>query len=1129
MSLLQLAYVIALRRIISSWRLELVLLLGIVLAVALMSSGVVFSDLLADAAVHRALEQASPEEANFSVRKYYDLDDPSTTSRRASVFQRSSNFVQQRVGARFQPYTQDRALLFETSTFYFQGHPQLELDDEVRPRGKITYMTDLLPNRIKVVQGNWPYSAKGSIPLSGEPLEIAVATQGAELLQLGVGDEMTIFPGARTRDWPPVKAKIVAIFERVNHADEFWYDAERTFPSTDHPYTWVPLFTTERAIFDWVGRAFPGLYTDITWFFYLDRNGIRGKDVNTIQQTTDLVRYDVGAFLGNGSSDIKLDKVLDDYSDQLLLARIPLFLMLFLVTAILIYYLALVAGLIVRSRSTEISVLKSRGSGTLQLGLLALVEGLLLAVPAVALGPLLALGVSRALGRIFFDVGVGGEIVPVVLSSRAFVLGLAGALLGVAVLTISTMVTARKGIVEFRQEGARPPEIPFFHRYYLDVLALALIGLVWWQIQSRGSFLVRNLGTGDLQIDFSLLLGPVLGLLALGLLVLRLFPIALALLAKMVEPLGPAWMVQGLKRVSRDPVIPGTLVVLLMLTTAMGVIGSAFSSTLERNQRERALYASGADLRIEHDRNRAPTLLLGLSDQVNGIDGVVSTVEVERASGSLLLSGFNPRGVSMLAVDTDAIADVAWYRPDLAGGKTIQDLAAAIRSDLSPPSPFNDGIRLPSDATTLAVWANPGRPDYNLTLRARLQDVNGYYFDVFIGRLIAKGWQRIEAPIIPSFSSQRRFGRGSLLPRVTPPYTLLGLHASSFRGSSDPGVIFLDELAVVTQGGEKILADSQTFENWQVIEDLLRPGLDALEPSEAVSRGGANRSMAFSWAAGSSGLRGIRAGGTERPIPAIVSKSFLDEADAQLGDTLAIAVSTVTLPVKAVALADYFPTLDPRNKPFIVVDLKAYNHYTNLHTLRPTGGSNELWVNLASSHQTPAAVTEVLKGRGLTVNEVHLATEMVFQRVEQPLVSAGWSGLLVLMFLALVLASASGVMLFTYMDTRERQTEFALLHTLGFSKAQLNSVVWFNLFLVVACGIGLGTWAGQLIGTSILPILEVAEGGTRVVPPMVLQTNWGTLLVSYMVLVGVTISAVVWLAWFTAKLDIQLVLRIGAA
>ena len=42
------------------------------------------------------------------------------------------------------------------------------------------------------------------------------------------------------------------------------------------------------------------------------------------------------------------------------------------------------------------------------------------------------------------------------------------------------------------------------------------------------------------------------------------------------------------------------LIVLVMLTTALGVMGSAFSSTLERGQRERALYEAGADLRIQH-------------------------------------------------------------------------------------------------------------------------------------------------------------------------------------------------------------------------------------------------------------------------------------------------------------------------------------------------------------------------------------------------------------------------------------------------------------------------------------------------------------------------------------------------
>ena len=107
---------------------------------------------------------------------------------------------------------------------------------------------------------------------------------------------------------------------------------------------------------------------------------------------------------------------------------------------------------------------------------------------------------------------------------------------------------------------------------------------------------------------------------------------------------------------------------------------------------------------------------------------------------------------------------------------------------------------------------------------------------------------------------------------------------------------------------------------------------------------------------------------------------------------------------------------------------------------------------------------------------------MVRERTEQPLVSAGWGALLVLMFLALVLASASGVMLFSFTDTRERRTEFALLRTLGSSRGQLNGAVWFSLFVVTLFGVVLGSVAGQVIGTSLLPLMEVAEEGARVTP-----------------------------------------------
>ncbi len=1218
MSLLQLAYVIALRRIISGWRLELILFLGILLAVALMASGVVFSDLLAEAALRRALTQATQEEANFSIRVYNGLDDPS--GRSPSVYQSSLDFVKRRVSVPFQPYLQGQSHLFETSTLFFGGHPQLELANDVRPRGKVQYMSGLFPERVQVVRGHWPYSHPAlSPPLSGrgargegrldEALEVAVDTLGAELLHLDVGDEMEVFPAAGVTDPPVMKVKIVGVFLREDPESEFWYGARRAFSFKDDRWTIVPMFTTEDAILAQVGRVYPGLYADVTWFFYLDRQGMRAGDVGAIQGLIRAAEYDVRANLNHSSTFIRLDDVLEDYQEQLLLARIPLFLMVFLVTGILVYYLAMVAGLTVRSRTTEISMLKSRGATTLQIGVLALAEGTMLAVPAIALGPLLAVGVSTALGRAFFDLSSAGETpLPVTLGTDAFLLGASGALLAVVVLTISTLVAARQGIVEFRQAGARPPRAPFIHRYYLDVLFLVLLGLMWWQIQTRGSFLVRPLGgagaQGDmpLEIDFSLLLGPVLGLLALGLLVMRVFPIAVALLARVAEPVGPPWLVQGLRSVSRDPIMPGALVVLLMLATSLGVIGSAFSSTIERSQRDRALYAAGADLRLEHSGqqqggSRASVALIGLSDIVGGeargreptLDGVDRVAEVERASGSLLTRGFSSEGVSVLAVDTDSFAHVAWYRPDFAGGKSLEELTRVITPSssifplpLAPGSgdrpeaasltisqlitsvPMREGVRgegiaLPENATALAIWTRPDRPDSRYSLTARLQDSGGYYFDVFVGDLNFKGWRRLEAKLSPIPPPSRTFGDRPPSPAVAPPFTLLSFVIGTRAGVSEPGILFLDDLAAITPEGEKILDDmssnlggsqggdlqsapSSPTWGWHVLEDYSRPGLYVLESSEAVARtntggpgvGGVERSAAFSWAPGGVGIRGIRVGNPEGPIPAVVSKAFLDIAEARVGDTLTLGMSTYSLPVRPVAVADYFPTLDPREEPFVVVDLKTFNHYTNLHSQRLGGGSSELWVSLTESVRSSPddphhAVIEALRGRGINVREAHVASEMVSQRVEQPLINAGWGGLLVLMFLALVLASASGVMMFSYMDTRNRQAEFALLRTMGFSRGQLNGVVWFNLFLMVVCGIGLGTLAGQLIGASLLPVLEIAEEGVRVTPPMVLQMNWVALLVSYLVLAGVTGSTVVWLAWVTARLEIQRVLRIGEA
>ncbi len=766
---------------------------------------------------------------------------------------------------------------------------------------------------------------------------------------------------------------------------------------------------------------------------------------------------------------------------------------------------------------------------------MVLVEALVLAVPALGLGVPLALGTARILGGLFFSPPGGVDLVTISLSPRALLLGGAGALLAVAVLTISSLVAARRSIVEYHQAGARPPSTTIIHRYYLDLLLLALIGLLWWQVRTRGSFLVRPLGAGPsaggLELDLSLMLGPVLGLLAVALLVLRILPVAWALLARGAEPLGQAWLVHGLKRLSRDPVPPGSLVILLMLATALGVIGSTFNATLARSQRDRAQYAAGAELRIEHDGDQfvRPPLQIAGELVPSGV-----AAEVQRASGHLLTRGFSSTQVSVLAVDTSSFDQVAWYRPDFAGGKSLTDLMAAISPNAltagrraNPGEGVSSGVGLPPEATALALWANPGRPESRLSVQARLHDARGYYFDVRLGEMSSRGWQRLEASLTPLAPAGPRPPGGG--PAPAPPFTLQGLQVTSNFGINEPGVIFFGTLAALTPAGERVLADFNTLEGWQAVEDYSRPGLYALETSESVTLPDQARSAAYSWSPGGIGFRGISAGQREEPMPALVSQNLLQAAQAGPGDTLRLSLSTYALPIRVVAVADYFPTLDPRQQPFVVLDLDTFQAYGNRHSRRLVGGANELWGRWDASVTDLTPTTQALRSHGLRVKEINLASELASQRVDQPLVNAGWGGLLVLMFLALVLASASGVMLFCYLDTRERRVEFALLRTLGASRSQVNGVVWFNLALVAVCGIGLGTLAGRQVGASLLPLLEVAEGGVRVTPPMVLQADWVNLTVAYLLLAGVVAGTAWWLARLTTRLEVQRLLRAGEA
>ena len=234
--------------------------------------------------------------------------------------------------------------------------------------------------------------------------------------------------------------------------------------------------------------------------------------------------------------------------------------------------------------------------------------------------------------------------------------------------------------------------------------------------------------------------------------------------------------------------------------------------------------------------------------------------KVQRTRGSLLTKGFSTDRVTVLGVDTEKFDQVAWYRPDFAGGKSLEELISLIGTAGSPLLQRSDGISLPEGTTALAMWVQPSRPDQRLFLRARLRDASGQYFDTHVSDLGFRGWQRVMGHLEPLAPSGQRFRRGEQPPLLTPPFSLISFYLVRSVGSPDAGALFLGRLYAVTSAGDVLLDDFQTPGRWLVLEDLSRPDVSyyALETSQMPDPQGNGGSAVFSWTAGGTGLRGFR-------------------------------------------------------------------------------------------------------------------------------------------------------------------------------------------------------------------------------------------------------------------------------
>jgi putative ABC transport system permease protein len=366
------------------------------------------------------------------------------------------------------------------------------------------------------------------------------------------------------------------------------------------------------------------------------------------------------------------------------------------VLALALYFLGLVAGMLVRVQRNEIAVLRSRGASRMWVAGIYGTEWSLLGIAALLFGPWLGMAFAHLVGQTQSFLDFSNQIeLPMRLTPKVIGFGLASVALAILFCLAPVWQASRSTIVSYKQEQARARQKPLWQRMYLDLLLLipTFYGLYILQAQGRLQILGRSLGTNDPFENPVLFLLPTLFIIAASLLLLRVLPWlldGLAWLAARLPNTIPVLALRQLARSTGDHLGP---LMLLIITLSLAGFVSSMAHTLDRHLADGVYYEIGADLNLveggeytgESPGGFSQTEQSGNQSQISGasssqeyaiwnflpltdhlaLPGVQAAARVGRFDATMQAAGRSANG-RLIGLDRMDFPSVAFFRTDFA-------------------------------------------------------------------------------------------------------------------------------------------------------------------------------------------------------------------------------------------------------------------------------------------------------------------------------------------------------------------------------------------------------------------------------------------------------------------------------
>lgn len=668
---------ITLKRLSAQWGLTLATLLGLVTAVALITT----VPLYADAVSFRILqERLTADAAEVRLPAFAYLYRYVGTWHGAvewEAIQPLDEYLTNRGSAELGLPLEMMVRHFETAAFdlYPAGATSYEAQDV--SLGRVTLVTtEGIEQHIEVVEGRFPVAAG-----VGEPIEVLVMEPFAVERGIQVGDGFIAYD-FRNRDsnQREVALEVAGVWRPISADDPFWFYK---------PHLFDKRLVMAEASFS--GRIVPQLSDEINlavWYLVLDGNGVGTADIGWVTSRARRVEQRVGNLLANASNDLTPVDALREYSravgsvTRLLTAyNIPLL-------GLVLAFIGLAVGLSVNQRRNEIAVLRSRGATAVQIIALAILEGALLGLVALVLGMGGGLLITQVMGksRSFLDFSADTNL-RVAVNPAAIRAGLWAVGLAIVAHVIPTLTAARDTIITYKQERARAARPPWWQRVWLDLLLFIPAAYGVYLLRQSTIPGAETAGSDPFQNPILLLL-PALLVLSFTLFCLRLLAWLMAGLSWLLSRTDSVSLLLATRHLSRTPGRYATPLLLLVMTVSLSVFTASLAQTLDFQLYDEWLYRTGGDLMVTgpglatssggpFGGTASPGLFIPMSEYLE-LPGVVAAARVGRYEAEAQVGNEQVDGM-YLGIDRQDLGQVAFWRWDFAPvglGYLLNELAA---------------------------------------------------------------------------------------------------------------------------------------------------------------------------------------------------------------------------------------------------------------------------------------------------------------------------------------------------------------------------------------------------------------------------------------------------------------------